>query len=126
MGDLIWMTGGAGGRAPPTLVGPEAGQDLPSGTTAPVVPPLPIREGGIPANAQSSRTRRMNRAAMISIAWRARLAVVGAVAAGVLLLPACQIPKSRQADPGAPLPQTFGGQATPDNSALLRLDEFFD
>ncbi|MBX9627725.1 MAG: TolC family protein, partial [Gemmataceae bacterium] len=50
-----------------------------------------------------------------------------AVACGVpLALPACQIAKPRMADPLPPLPASFAGAASPDNSAQLRADEFFN
>ncbi|MFM8271228.1 MAG: TolC family protein [Gemmata sp.] len=44
----------------------------------------------------------------------------------VLVLPSCQIPKLRQSQTGSAIPATYNGAATPDNSALLRVDEFYD
>jgi NodT family efflux transporter outer membrane factor (OMF) lipoprotein len=48
------------------------------------------------------------------------------VCAMLLVLPACQTTKFRPADPMAPLPGSYNGVTTPDNSAQLRIDEFFD
>jgi NodT family efflux transporter outer membrane factor (OMF) lipoprotein len=44
----------------------------------------------------------------------------------LLVLPSCAIPCLRQADPGPPLPATFNGVASPDNSAQLGIEEFFN
>lgn len=53
--------------------------------------------------------------------------VAGAIIGGLLLaLPACQLNKFQQADPAAPLPGNFNGVITPDSSAQLRIDEYFD
>jgi NodT family efflux transporter outer membrane factor (OMF) lipoprotein len=53
--------------------------------------------------------------------------LAGAVLCGLLLaLPACQMAKYHPADPAAPLPGSYNGVTTPDNSAMLRVDEFFD
>ena len=53
--------------------------------------------------------------------------VARAITCGVLLLlPACQIPLLRPPSPGAPLPASYNGTATPDNSAQLRIEEFFN
>jgi NodT family efflux transporter outer membrane factor (OMF) lipoprotein len=53
--------------------------------------------------------------------------IAGAVACGVLLvLPACQIPKLRPAQTGLNLPATFNGAASPESSAQLRVDEFYN
>lgn len=50
-----------------------------------------------------------------------------AVACGVsLALPACHLAKPRVADPLPPVPGTFAGAASPDSSARLRADEFFN
>jgi outer membrane protein, multidrug efflux system len=49
-----------------------------------------------------------------------------AVACGMLLvLPSCGIPCLRVAEPGPPLPATFKGATSPDNSSQLWIDEFF-
>ena len=55
-----------------------------------------------------------------------RLMKAGIVSGLLAALPACQLGKFRPADPAPPLPGAFNGVATPDNSAQLRIDEFFD
>ena len=45
----------------------------------------------------------------------------------LLVLPSCTlIPRLRQAEPGPPLPATFKGAASPENSSHLGVDEFFN
>ncbi len=44
----------------------------------------------------------------------------------LLVLPACTIPPLRPAQPGPPLPATFNGVASPENSAQLGIVEFFN
>ncbi len=44
----------------------------------------------------------------------------------LLILPSCGIPGLRSAQPGPTTPESFNGLATPDNSADLRVEEFFD
>jgi outer membrane protein, multidrug efflux system len=43
-----------------------------------------------------------------------------------LVLPFCRIPKPRQADPGPGLPQSFNGATSSENSAQVRIEEFFN
>jgi multidrug efflux system outer membrane protein len=69
----------------------------------------------------------MNLAVRFSSAKRAKRVIARAIACGVLLvLPACQIPKLRQAEMGVALPASFNGVTSPDNSAELRVDEFYN
>lgn len=69
----------------------------------------------------------MNLPVRLSNARHAKPVIRAAVVCGLLLvLPACQLTKYRPADPAPPLPGSFNGVTTPDNSALLRIDEFFD
>ncbi len=44
----------------------------------------------------------------------------------LLVLPSCQIPHLCKAQPGPCLPASFNGTTTPDNSAQLRIEEFFN
>jgi NodT family efflux transporter outer membrane factor (OMF) lipoprotein len=48
------------------------------------------------------------------------------VCATLLVLSSCAIPKLRQAEPAPPLPESFNGVASPDNSALLSIQEFYN
>src|SRR5689334_19924399 len=50
-----------------------------------------------------------------------------AIGIGVLLaLPGCCLPKLQKAEPGAPLPDSFNGVATAENSAEICWAQFFD
>lgn len=68
----------------------------------------------------------MNFPVRLSNARHARPGIAAAVACGLLALPACQLAQFRPADPAPPLPGSYNGLTTPDNSAQLRVDEFFD
>lgn len=48
------------------------------------------------------------------------------VCSGLLLLPACGIPKFRQAELGPPVPGSYNGAASQENSAQLTVAEFFN
>lgn len=53
--------------------------------------------------------------------------VARAIACGVVLvLPGCLIPPARQAQPGPNLPASFNGVTTPESSAQLPVEEFFN
>src|SRR5438552_6856653 len=91
----------------------------------------------MPTGANPSRTRRMNLASRFSNATRAKRVIARAIACGVLLvLPACRLPL-RPAQTGVVLPAsydgapggttngTFSGSSSPENSAQLRVDEFY-
>lgn len=53
--------------------------------------------------------------------------VLAAVCCSLLLvLPSCGIPKLQQAQPGQPLPGSFNGMTTEQNSAEFGIDEFFN
>lgn len=57
----------------------------------------------------------------------AKRVIAGAIACGVLLvLPACRIPDLRRAELGLGMPATYNGVTSPDNSAQLRADEFYN
>lgn len=57
---------------------------------------------------------------------RSRL-IARAFGSGLLLiLPSCQIPNLRPADPAPAPPPSFNGVASPESSAQLRVDEFFN
>lgn len=75
----------------------------------------------------------------LSNAKRAKRVIARAIACGVLLvLPGCFLPKLRHAETGLTLPATydgaptgttnatFSGPASPENSARLRVDEFYN
>jgi NodT family efflux transporter outer membrane factor (OMF) lipoprotein len=66
----------------------------------------------------------MNAQSRFSI--RKRLALAGILAGGVAVLPGCGIPKLKHADAPPSLPDTFKGATTKDNSAQLRVDEFYN
>jgi NodT family efflux transporter outer membrane factor (OMF) lipoprotein len=69
----------------------------------------------------------MNSISRFSLRARRNLALAGLVAGGtVFALPGCNIPKLRHADAAPGLPDTFKGATTPDNSAHLRVDEFYN
>jgi NodT family efflux transporter outer membrane factor (OMF) lipoprotein len=69
----------------------------------------------------------MNLAVRIINGKRAKRVVVRAIACGTLLvLPACRIPNLRPAQTGVAVPPSFNGVTSPDNSARLRVDEFYN
>src|SRR5512147_2158941 len=55
-----------------------------------------------------------------------RATAIAIVCSFLLVLPSCAMPRLRHADPGPALPEDFNGGASPDNSAQLRIEEFFD
>lgn len=67
----------------------------------------------------------MNRSASCSNAAHKNIALSLAMA-WIALLPGCGIPKLHCAQPSAPLPDTYNGLVTPDNSAQLGWCQFFD
>jgi NodT family efflux transporter outer membrane factor (OMF) lipoprotein len=63
----------------------------------------------------------------MSIAMCAKRVMASAIACGVLLLlPACCVPPLRQAQLGTVLPASYAGATSPENSAQLRVDEFYN
>ncbi|MBY0514121.1 MAG: TolC family protein [Gemmataceae bacterium] len=62
----------------------------------------------------------------VNLARVTRVAARATLCGVVLLLASCQIPKVRQPDPGPGLPPSFNGWVTPDNSAQLKVEEFFN
>src|SRR5262245_22770385 len=70
---------------------------------------------------------RMNLSVRLSGVRRVKRLLARALAYSTLLiLPSCAIAPLRQADPGPPLPPTFQGRTSPDNSAQLGIAEFFN
>lgn len=68
----------------------------------------------------------MERASQLAGVTHLRRVLAKAVVCGVaLILPACQIPKLCEAQPGPCLPETFNGAVCEPSSACLRIDEFF-
>src|SRR6478609_1794036 len=57
---------------------------------------------------------------------RANAALAAIVSSLLLVLPSCGIPKLQQAHPGPPLPPSFNGMTTEQNSAEFGIDEFFN
>jgi outer membrane protein, multidrug efflux system len=70
----------------------------------------------------------MNPSVSILNTTRVKRLLVRVIACGVLLvLPSCKIiPDLRLAEPVPPLPATFNGAATPDSSARLGIEEFYN
>ena len=59
--------------------------------------------------------------------WSIKTAAATLIAGSVLLiLSGCGIPKLRRPEPAQPLPPSFNGVTTPDNSSLLGTTEFFN
>src|SRR5205085_10661640 len=80
----------------------------------------------MPTGANPSRMRRMKLAVRLSNARRAKRVFARAIACVVLLvLPACRLPL-RPAQTGLILPPSFNGTTGPENSAQLRVDEFYN
>src|SRR5947209_19387948 len=76
---------------------------------------------------RTARTMRMNLSARLLNTKHVKHVLARAVACGVLLfLPSCAVPNLRLAQPGPPLPADFNGAASPDNSAQLGVEEFFN
>src|SRR5262249_28482775 len=79
------------------------------------------------ADTHSSRTRKMNRAARFSNAKRVKRVIARALACvALLVLSGCFIPHLRPAETGLGLPPGFNGVASPESSAQLRVDEFYN
>lgn len=54
------------------------------------------------------------------------IARVIALSAMLVVLPSCGIPSLRRAEPGPGVPPSFNGVTSPDNSAQLRIEEFYN
>ncbi len=68
----------------------------------------------------------MNLSASFSDAPHRKRVIARAIACGLLLvLPSCHIPALRQAEQAPAVPPSFNGATSPDNSAQLRVDEFY-
>ncbi|MBN9517123.1 TolC family protein [bacterium] len=69
----------------------------------------------------------MDTAMRSSVSTHVPRGIARAIAWGVLLvLPACQIPKLRPPEAGPPLPASYNGAASPESSAQLKVEEFFN
>src|SRR5262245_40414812 len=71
---------------------------------------------------------RMNRSVRLSNTKHVKHVLARAVACSIMLLvlPSCAIPPLRQAEPGPALPASFTGATSPENSAQLGIEEFFN
>jgi len=68
----------------------------------------------------------MNLSACFSTARHQKYLLAGAIACSLLLvLSGCRIPNLRPPDLGVALPGSFNGASSPENSAQLRVDEFY-
>jgi multidrug efflux system outer membrane protein len=69
----------------------------------------------------------MNHSVRLSNTERRRRAITIAIVGCILLvLPSCGIPTVRRPDPAPPLPNSFNGVTTPDNSSQLGIEQFFN
>lgn len=69
----------------------------------------------------------MNLSVRFSSAKHKKQVIARVIACGMLLvLPSCQIPKLRQAQPVPSLPASFNGAASPESSARIGVDEFYN
>ena len=69
----------------------------------------------------------MNQIVRLSTARRRQRAMAAAIACGiVLVLPSCGIPDLRKPDPARPVPVTFDGSTSPENSARVHVRDFFN
>jgi outer membrane protein, multidrug efflux system len=70
----------------------------------------------------------MNQLLRFSIARRMKQAIARAIACGIMLLvlPSCGIPPLRHPDPPPGLPADFNGSTSPENSAQLGIEEFYN
>src|SRR3954449_11818950 len=83
---------------------------------------------GLPARANSSRTRQMDLSLETSKTKPARRPIGTAIACSIMLLvlPSCGIPPLRPAEPGPCLPPTFNGATSSEDSSQLGIEEFFN
>jgi outer membrane protein TolC len=70
----------------------------------------------------------MNLSAILMNARPMKRVIARAIACGIMLLflPSCGIPPLRHAEPGPGLPEDFNGASSPENSAHLGIDEFYN
>src|SRR5262245_36174753 len=68
----------------------------------------------------------MKRRERTSGKWQSRSAVATALLGSLLLLAGCRIPCLQQAAPPPPMPDTFNGWSSPENSAFLGINKFFN
>src|SRR4051812_30655059 len=87
---------------------------------------LPRTDGRGPFAVKIPRTGRMNQFVRLSITRQRRRATAIAIACGILpVLPSCGIPAHRKPVPVAPLPESFNGATSPENSSRACAEEFF-
>src|SRR4051794_26374196 len=82
---------------------------------------------GLPASANSSRTRRMNSSVKFSKTKHMTHATARAIACSIMLLilPSCAMPPLRMAEPPPCLPERIDEVNSPENSAMLTIEEFY-
>src|SRR3954454_24251863 len=82
---------------------------------------------GLPARANSSRTRRMNCSGKFSKTKHMTHAISRAIACSIMLLilPSCAIPPLRMAQPPPCLPERIDEANSPENSTMLTIEEFY-
>src|SRR6516165_501107 len=69
----------------------------------------------------------MNLQVSVSNTRQKKRAIATAIVCSFLLvLPSCAMPKLRHPDPGPGLPEDFNGATSPESSAQVRIEEFFD
>lgn len=69
----------------------------------------------------------MNHSARLSnTAYRKRAFAIAIVGSILLVLPSCGIPDLRRPDPAIPPPNNFNGSTSPENSAQVGIEEFFN
>jgi outer membrane protein, multidrug efflux system len=81
-----------------------------------------------PTSANSSGDRRMNLSVRFSNTMQMKRVIARAIACSIMLLvlPSCGIPGLRHPQPAPCLPPDFNGATSPDNSAQLGIEEFYD
>jgi outer membrane protein, multidrug efflux system len=84
--------------------------------------------GAIADKRKLLKDERMNQFVRFSSAKQMKHLIARAIACGVMLLvlPSCGIPALRHPEPGPGLPTDFNGKTSPDNSAQLGIEEFYN
>ncbi len=63
---------------------------------------------------------------LLNTTRRKRAAAIAMICGFLLVLPSCGMPRLRQPAPAPPLPASLNGQTDPENSAQVKVEEFFD
>ena len=84
--------------------------------------------GGFADKRKLLKDERMNLSARFSVPKHMKHVVARAIACSVMLLvfPSCGIPPLRHWEPGPGLPTYFNGTTSPENSAELGIEEFYN